>query len=73
MHFTTVVLDQPAIFGSESGKAKLCVSEECLSSTSQGKNFETSIVVVSNQRLQNPKIVTVEYAWEYLPSMLFAP
>ena len=30
----------------------------------QGKNFETSILVVSNQRLQNPKIVKVEYALE---------
>ena len=27
-------------------------------------NFETSILVVSNQRLQNPKIVKVEYALE---------
>ena len=39
-----------------------CESEECLTSPLQEKNFETIIMAVK-----------ADNAWEYLPSMLFAP
>ena len=39
LHFTTVMFDLWAIFGSESGKAKLYIREECLSSTPSEEKF----------------------------------
>ena len=32
-----------------------------------------SFLVLSNLRLQNPKVVKMGYAWNYIPSILFSP